>query len=174
MRTVIPAAPMWPSGQQRTKWTSNRQIAHVYRACCGKNLEALDPGDSTSPYNMPEKQRNSQGLPTHFRVRKIESQNGKEFAHSPSRPTLSLLPFCPENLADISCKVSNFDFSRNPQWLVTVATQLSLHYVHPLGICDLQQAANVSWGGKISDNNTLGVVASLRIHRSCFQKSIAC
>lgn len=53
VQTIILAAPNWPSRWQRTKWTSYGLIAVFIGH---KDLEAMDTGDSISPYNVPGKQ----------------------------------------------------------------------------------------------------------------------
>lgn len=67
VQTTILAAPNWPSRWQRTKWISYGLIAVFIGH---KDLEAMDTGDSISPYNVPGKQGTT-GPPAHFRVRKI-------------------------------------------------------------------------------------------------------
>lgn len=57
---------------------------------CGKDLEAVDTGGSTSPCDTPGKQRGSRGLSARFRARKTETQRGEACTQ---RPPLSL-PFC--------------------------------------------------------------------------------
>lgn len=96
VQTIIFAAPNWPSRWQRTKWISYGLIAVFIGH---KDLEAMDTGDSISPYNIPGKQGTTE-----------DHQPTSEFSLS-----TILLPFCPVNSAAFKfCKVLHFNFSRNP------------------------------------------------------------